>query len=152
MISVTEVTDSDLGDDHWCTTEQVRDRLELNLNNQEPDYQTRIQEATDAMQSRWEGATGKTADDYPSDIPKLLQYATAYLAASEAHLHFAANVSGDNQGDQKPVFLESKADDKFDLWRQKADLEPGDDPTPNDDTDGIANVGGERSSLTDDIF
>jgi hypothetical protein len=151
---MAEVQDADLGDgsnqDYWATTAQVRDRLQIEIKNQEPDFETAIIEATDAMQSRWEGATGKTSGDYPADVPSLLQYATAYLAASEAHLHFAANVSGENQGDQKHVFLENKAEQKFSDWKQQADLDAGSEPAGSDD--GIGSVSGRRGSLTDDII
>lgn len=141
------ITDSDLGDDYWATTEQVQDRIRMEIQNSDPDWDTEINEATDDIQARWEDATGKTDSDYPDPVPKLLQYATAYLAASEAHLHFAANVSGENNGDEKHVFLEQKARQKFEKWRAKADLQAGSDTESSPST-----VAGEKGSLTDDIL
>lgn len=144
---MTVINDSDLDDKYWCTTEQVRDRMEIEVGNSEPDFETRIVEATDAIQADWEEATGKDDTEYPSTVPDLLQYATAYLAASEAHLNFAKNVSGDNNGDQRHVFLEKKSEQKFEKWRQQADLSA---ESSTDDT--VSGVEGRRGSLTDDIF
>lgn len=121
---MTEVTEADLGDKYWCTTSQVNDRFNLEVGNQVPDHETRIVEATDALQADWADATGKAVpDDLPASPPELLQYATAYEAASQAHLHFAQNISGDNQGDDRHVFLEQKAQKMFDRWKAQTGLD-----------------------------
>lgn len=123
---MAEITDGDLGEDYWATTEQVRDRFDITVQNSEPDFEQRITEATDAMQADWAEATGKAIPDgLPDSVPDLLQYATADLAASFAHLNFAQNVAGSNQDDQRHVFLEQRSDKMFSRWRQRADVDPG---------------------------
>jgi len=150
---MTEVTDADLGKEKWCTTEQVRDRFQLEIGNQEPDFEGRIVEATDAIQADWAEATGKAIpDDLPADVPDLLQYATAYEAASQAHLHFAQNISGDNDGDQRHVFLSRKSESMFDRWKKQADLDPGSEQS-GDASDTVTGqsgvIGGEDRSPID---
>lgn len=136
--------------DAWCTTAMVRQRLKVEIQNQEPDFETEIGEATDSVQSWWLEATGKPTGEIPDDPHDLLQQAAAYQAASEAHLQFAQNVSGENQGDQRHVFLENKASDKFDEWKARADLSPGSDTS---DTKGVGTVSKAPSNAnTDDII
>lgn len=121
-----EITDSDLGDDYWCTTDDVREEFQLEIQNQEPDFDKRIGQASRRVQAWWADATGKAVpDDLPTDIPELLQDATAYMAASLAHQAFAQNISGDNDDDQRHVFLEDSARDTFEDWKITADLDPG---------------------------
>lgn len=148
---MTEITSGDLDSDHWTTTEAVRDELEIKVGDSQPDYQKRIQQATRSVQADWADVTGKSIpDDLPDQPPELLQDATAYLAASMAHLAFASNVSGQNQGDQKHVFLEQQYDKTFERWVQQADL---DAEGTGDDSDGdVSGVAGRRGSLTDDII
>jgi len=120
---MSEIKDADLGNKYWCTTQQVRDRFEIEVGNQEPDHEQRIIEATDAMQARWAEATGKTVpDDLPSNVPELLQYATAYEAAYQAHSHYASNIQDNNNDDNRPGRLKSLRDEQFELWRAKEDL------------------------------
>jgi len=136
------INDSDLGDKYWCTTSQVRDRFNIEIGNSEPDHKQRIIEATDAMQARWAEATG---DDIPDDLPsspdELLQYATAYLAASQAHLHYAQNIQSENNEDQRHVFLEKQADRQFDLWKAKQDLSP-ESESDGEGSETVAGVSG----------
>ena len=134
---MAEVTD--ISADAWCLTSDLTDDAEgiirLKVGQDNPDYEREIKEATDSVQSMWSDATGKSVDstDLPqsdSDLDSLLQQATAYMAASEAHLKFSQNVRGGNEDGQRHVFLEDKAQDKFDQWQTRAELDPedGDDP------------------------
>lgn len=147
---MTEITDTDLSDDYWATTEQVRDRFEIEVGNQQPDFEQRIVEATEAIQADWAEATGGAIPgDLPSDIPNLLQYATADLAASFAHLNFAQNVAGQNNDDQRHVFLEQRSEKMFDRWKKKADLDPESEREgeASEDVTGRSGViGGEQNS------
>lgn len=121
-----EITESDLGDDYWCTSDDVQDEFNLEVSNTEPDHERRISQATRSMQARWAEATGQEPTDanLPDSVPPLLQDATAYLAASKAHLAYASNVQGSNNGDQRHVFLEQQADAAFEDWKKKEDLSP----------------------------
>lgn len=131
---MTEVTS--ISADAWCLTEQVRDRLRLKVGQDNPDWETEINEATDTLQSWWSDATGKPvdSDDLPtsdSDLDSLLQQATAYMAASEGHLKYSQNVRGQNEDGNRHVFLEDKAQDKFDQWKARAELDPEDEDDPD---------------------
>lgn len=146
------IGEADLDGDHWATTEDVREEFQIEVGNQEPDFERRIKQATRSIRARWSDTTGKAVTDAPdtmSDIPELLRDATAYLAASKAHLAYAANVSGQNNGDDRHVFLSNEADRAFDDWVQQADLDAEGDA--GDDV-GIGTVSGRRGSLTDDII
>lgn len=126
---MAEITDNDLGPKYWTTTAAVREEFNLEIGNQEPDLERRIEQATRRMRAKVRDATGQDPPDQP---PDLLNDATAYLAASLAHQAFAANISGENDGDQRHVFLEDMAMDVFDDWTASADIDPG------DETDGSA--------------
>lgn len=134
-----EVTDDDLGADNWCTTDDVREEFQLEIGNREPDFERRIDQATRAMQARWADATGNPPSD-AGDPPPLLRDATAYLAASKAHMAFSQNIANDNDGDDRHVFLEDAADDAFEDWKRQADLEPGDDTDPGSGVGGMSGV------------
>lgn len=148
---MAKITTADLGDTYWTTTEDVRDEFNLEIGNQQPDFEKRIKQATRAMQARWAEATGlePTADNLPADVPDLLQDATAYLAASKAHLAYAKNVSGTNNDDKRHVFLDREADDAFENWKRQADLPPGSEPEgeESETVTGFSGViGGEDNS------
>jgi len=130
---VAEVTT--ISAETWCLTEDVRDRIRLKVGQDNPDWEREINEATDSVQSMWSDATGKQvgSSDMPttdSDVDDLLQQATAYMAASEAHLKYSQNVRGTNEDGNKHVFLEDKATDKFDQWKTRSDLDPEDADDP----------------------
>lgn len=148
---MTTITDADLGNKYWATSEQVSDRFKIEVGNQNPDHETRIVEATDAIQADWSEATGKSIpDDLPADVPELLQYATAYLAASQAHLHFAQNVSGENNRDERHVFLEDQSQKMFDRWVSlNVDFDDEGDTADGDDVGGLSGVigGADRSPI-----
>lgn len=147
---MAEVTD--ISADAWCLTSDLTDDAEgiirLKVGQDDPDYERTIQEATDSVQSMWAEATGRQvgSDDMPtteSDLDRLLRQATAYMAASEAHLKFSQNVRGGNDDGDRHVFLEDKAHDKFDQWKGKADLQPEDeDDADVTGTDIQARTGG----------
>jgi hypothetical protein len=131
---MTEVTA--ISGDAWCLTEDVRDRIRLKVGQDNPDWETEIKEATDSVQSMWSDATGKAvgSSDMPtsdSDLDNLLRQATAYMAASEGHLKYSQNVRGGNEDGQRHVFLEDKAQDKFDQWQTRAELDPEDADDPD---------------------
>lgn len=115
-----EVTDADLGADYWTTTEDVRDEFQLEIGNREGDFQKRIEQATRRVRAWYKDAAGEGPPDQP---PALLQDATALMAASLAHQAFSQNIQGDNDGDQRHVFLEDSARDTFDDWVVDADLD-----------------------------
>lgn len=126
-----DITDDDLGDEYWCTSEDVQDEFELSVQGEAPSHASRIRKATRMIQADWADVTG---GDIPDDLPDitaarngLLRDATAYMAASLAHLKFAQNVQGENDGDQRHVFLEDMAEDTFERWKSVADADPDDD-------------------------
>ena len=142
---MSTIQEDDLGPDYWCTSEDVRDDFQLEIRNREPDFDRRIQRATRRVRARYEDAAGQDAPEQP---PDLLRDATALLAASLAHQAFSQNISGDNQGDQRHVFLEDTAWDTFEDWKSQADLDPGDESTgdASDTVTGKSGVIGGRSN------
>lgn len=145
------ITESDLGDDYWATSEDVQDEFNLEVQNTEPDHEKRIKQATRSMQARWAEATGQEPTDanLPDDVPALLRDATAYLAASKAHLAYATNVTGSNNDDNRHVFLEQQADEAFEDWKRMTDLSPESegDGEASDTVTGVSGVmGGESNS------
>jgi hypothetical protein len=125
--TMAEVTT--LSADSWCLTDDVRDDFNIEIQNQEPDFERRIEQATRRVRAWYVDATGQDAPDTP---PDLLRDATSLLAASLAHQKFAQNISGTNDGDERHVFLEDAARDTFEDWKASAEVDPG------DDTDGSA--------------
>lgn len=143
---MAEVTEDDLGADRWTTTEDVRDEFQIEVGNREPDFVKRIEQATRRVRAWYKDAAG---DEPPDDPPDLLRDATALLAASLAHQAFSQNISGDNDGDQRTVFLEDSARDTFDDWVVTADLdaESGASGVASDSITGQSGViGGESNS------
>jgi len=118
------ITESDIDAEYWATSEDVRDEFQLEIGNRDPDFGRRITAATRRVRAWYKDAAGEAA---PAAPPPLLRDATALLAASLAHQAFSQNISGDNEGDQRHVFLEDAAKDTFEDWLKAADLEPGDD-------------------------
>lgn len=123
---MSTITEADLSVQYWCTSEDVRDEFQLEINNREPDFERRIEKATRRLQAWYEDAAGT---DPPADPPDLLRDATALLAASLAHQAFSQNIAGQNQEDQRHVFLEDAARDTFDDWKVTADLDPESEPS-----------------------
>jgi hypothetical protein len=143
---MAEVTEDDLGADRWTTTEDVRDEFQIEVGNREPDFVKRIEQATRRVRAWYKDAAG---EEPPDDPPALLRDATALMAASLAHQAFSQNISGDNDGDQRHVFLEDSAHDTFDDWVIDADLdaESGTSGVASDSITGQSGViGGESNS------
>lgn len=146
---MTEIGENDIDSDHWATSDQVRERIQLEFGNKDPDFENRIQNATDSVQADWAEATGKPVpEELPDDPHSLLQAAVADLAASDAHMNFAKNISNDNDGDERHVFLESRSERNFEKWKKTADLEP--DSERGDS--GVGSINGRTSSMTSDII
>jgi len=120
---VGEITSSDLDQDHWATSDGVREYVDIPVKGQERDVETFITSATDSIQAWWKR---NTDGDIPEDLPDassieadhpLLVKATELLAASEAHEAVAQNFrSEEDEGQKRHVFLESRAKSKFDDW------------------------------------
>lgn len=127
---MTDVTEDDLGTDYWATSDDVQQEFELSVQGEAPSHRGRIEKATRMIQADWSDVTGGTIpDDLPDvtdDQNGLLRDATAYLAASLAHLKYAQNVAGENNDDDRHVFLESMADKAFDRWTSVAEVKPDD--------------------------
>lgn len=141
-----EINEGDLGTDYWATTEDVRDEFQIEVGNREPDFGKRIKQATRRIRAWYKDAAGQQPPDNP---PDLLRDATALMAASLAHQAFAQNISGDNNGDERHVFLEDSARDTFDDWKMEADLdaESGATGVASDRITGQSGViGGESNS------
>jgi hypothetical protein len=143
---MAEITESDLGQDYWATSDDVQERVRLTIKgNDNPTFTDVIQDATDEVQSWWASETGKTVPDgLPDPIPDLLRSAAAYMAASEAHLRFSRNVrSSDEGGEGRHVFMEKKARQKFEAWENQRDT----DPDTGDSSDRTADVQARTGAL-----
>jgi len=169
---MTVINDDEIGIEYWCTTEQVRDRFQIEVGNEQPDHESQIVEATDMLQARVASATGLPQVTDNSDtggvlgnddgftlggstggtvsvetepgrgvVPPLLQYATAYKAASLAHLKFAVNVQSENDGDQRPAFLNTQADEMFSRWKDRNDLN-AESERENEASESVSGVSG----------
>ena len=114
------ITESDIGADYWATSEDVRDEFQLEVGNRDPDFDRRIKKATRRLRAWYQDDIEEPA---PADPPALLRDATALLAASLAHQAFSQNISGDNDNDQRHVFLEDSARDTYQDWLKTVDLE-----------------------------
>lgn len=140
---MSEILVENLGEDYWATSADVQDEFQIQTQNEDPDFDRRIQQATRRMQARYEEAAGK---DAPADPPPLLRDATALLAASLAHQAFAANIQSSNGEDERQVFLEDSAWDTFDDWKRGADLDPGSESQG----EASANIGGLSGTISGD--
>jgi hypothetical protein len=120
---MANVTSSDLDDDHWATSDGVLEYIDIPQQGDNPDVETFIVSATDSVQAWWKRATDQ---DIPSDLPDhttiednhpLLVKAVELLAASETHESVAQNFrSEQDEGQKRHVFLEQRAESKFDDW------------------------------------
>lgn len=126
-----EISQSDLDDTHWATSDLVRDHVDIPTKGGNTDVESEIESATEDVQSWWKNATdGDVPDDLPptdsSDPNQLfdensrLVRATALLAASYAHENRAQQIRSDEEGDRKHVFLERRAEKKFEAWKNVA--------------------------------
>lgn len=139
---MTEITQTDA--DHWTTTEKVRDDVKIQVQNQEPDHEKRIERATRRVRAWYQDASGQEPPDQP---PDMLDDATSLLAASLVHQAFSQNITGDNDGDQRHVFLEDAAQDTFEDWKKQAELDPGDD-TAGESSEQVTGMSGTISGTS----
>ena len=125
---MAEVKSSDLDDDHWAISEDVREHIDIPQQGNETDVEKAIISATNTVQAWWKKATD---GDIPADLPEtdssnpnqletdhpLLVKATELLAASEKHESVAQNIrAGEDGEDRKHVYLEDRAKSKFENW------------------------------------
>jgi len=124
---MSEINPADLDSDHWATSEAVRTYIDIPIQGDKKDVETYIISATDSIQADWKEATD---GDIPDDLPEtddsepnqieeenaLLVRATALLAASEAHESEAQQIRSEDGEDKKHIFLERRAESKFDDW------------------------------------
>lgn len=124
---MAEITSIDLDADHWATSDGVRDHIDIPTKGGSTDVEGAIESATDTVQAWWKQATD---GDIPADLPptdssdpnqietenSLLVRATELLAASEKHESNAQNIRSDSEADRKHVFLEQRAESKFENW------------------------------------
>lgn len=122
-----EIDSTELDDDHWATSDGVRQYVDIPVQGSKKDVEPYILSATDSVQAWWKEATD---GDIPEDLPAtdnsdpnqieeenpLLVRATALLAASEAHEAEAQQIRSDEGEDRKHIFLESRAESKFEDW------------------------------------
>jgi hypothetical protein len=120
---MAEITSSNLDDEHWATSDGVREYIDIPVKGGEKDVEPFITSATDTVQAWWKRTTdGDIPDDLPpggsiEDDHPLLVKATELLAASEAHEANAQNFrSEQDDGQERHVYLERRAESKFDDW------------------------------------
>ena len=125
---MAEISSTDLDDDHWATSDGVREYIDIPVQGSQKDVESYITSATDSVQAWWKKATD---GDIPEDLPEtdssdpnqietdhpLLVKATELLAASEAHEATAQNFRSEEDDDQnRLVYLERRAKKKFENW------------------------------------
>lgn len=149
-----EITSSDLDNDHWATSDGVREYIEIPVKGGQKDVETDIVSATQSVQAWWKEATD---GDIPGDLPDpstiednhpLLVKAAELQAASEAHERHAQNFrSEEDEGQQLHVFLEHRASSKFDDWVMRK----GYGTTDTVESQGASSPSGGRSSSLVDL-
>jgi hypothetical protein len=120
---MADVTSDDLDNDHWATSDGVHRYIDIPSSGSQKDVETFIESATDTVQAWWKKATD---GDIPGDLPDgstieddhpLLVKSVELLAASEAHESEAQNFrSEQDEGQARHVYLERRAESKFDDW------------------------------------
>ena len=137
---MTKVEERDA--DHWCTTEAVRDLIQIPQKGSEKDFEGAIERATNSVQSWYKRETGNTSLPDPGSLDDLLAEATAWLAVSESTFTFGRNFSGDNGGQTGRVnTAEGKAEKKFQEWSDLRDVAESEAATEGDVTDTKAQHG-----------
>lgn len=140
-----------LSDEHWCTSEDVRDHLTIPDKGAERDFEQAIEGATNSIQSWYKQETGNTTLPDAGSLDDLLVEATAWLAVSEASFSYARNFSGgsDNGGDTgRTRTAEDKAHKKFNEWADEQDVASSESATEGETTDAKPHHG----SLTSDLI
>lgn len=126
--------------DHWCTSEDVRDLIQIPDKGTERDFQQAIQRATNSVQSWFKSETGKSSLPDAGTLDDLLVEATAWLAASESTFAFARNFSGGDGDTDRTRTAEDKAHKKFNEWSDVNDVSDADNQT-NDTADTTSSSG-----------
>lgn len=142
------MTVKNISQDSWAVQSDVADKVQIQERGSEKDYTQEIEEATDTVQSWYIEETDVAESDLPSsdsELPDLLQQATAWEAASEAMFKFSQSVQNGDDSNRDESF-HRKARRKFDDWKSRQDA--GKEKT---DTAGTS-VGGRSGSLTGDLF
>lgn len=121
--------------DHWCTSEDVRDLIQIPDKGTERDFEQAIQRATNSVQSWYKAETGKSAVPDAGTLDDLLVEATAWLAASESTFAFARNFSGGNGDSDRTRTAEDKAHKKFNEWSDVNDVSDTDSTAESAATD-----------------
>jgi hypothetical protein len=144
---MTKVEDRD--GDHWCTTEDVRDLIQIPQKGSEKDFEGAIERATDSVQSWWITEVGDTDLPDAGALDDLLVEATAWLAVSESTFTFGRNFSGQDNGGQRGRVstAEGKAEKKFNEWTDRRAVEYSETRTETDPTP----TGARSGSLVDEF-
>lgn len=133
--------------DHWCTTEDVRDKTEVKRKSSPPDFEQAISEATDSVQAWYKSETGSTDLPDASNLHDLLVSATAWLAVSQSSFRFGHNFSGEGGQSNRVTTAEDKAESKFEEWAAQHDVGESEAATEGSATDVQARSG----SLVDEF-
>lgn len=142
---MTKVEDRD--GDHWCTSEDVRDLIQIPDKGTERNFQQAIQRATNSVQSWYKAETGDTSVPDAGTLDDLLVEATAWLAASESTFAFARNFSGGDGDTDRTRTAEDKAHKKFNEWSDVHDVSDSEAATDGEATDTNA----KRGALIDEF-
>lgn len=134
-------TVSSLSDEHWATTSDVRDIVEIPQKGSEKDFEQAIKRATNSVQSWWKRETGDTSLPDASNLDDLLVEATAWLTASEATYSFGWNFSGEGGQGNRVNTAEDKAEKKFQQWADQRDVAENEAATEGEVTDAKAQSG-----------
>ena len=146
--------------EHWSTTGDVLEYVDIKVRSGDPDVETDIDSATSSVQSWLIKDTSHGPGDWPDPATlsedgsnDLLGKAVTLLAASEYHERKSRNVqsSSTNQGRDTPrhVFFESRAESKYEDWLVRHNYEE-DPETGGSQIRGLSRSSGGRSgSLID---
>lgn len=138
---MTKVTSRD--SEHWCTSEDVRDLIQIPQKGSEKDFEGAIERATNSVQSWYKRETGDTSLPDAGTLDDLLVEATAWLAVSESTFTFGRNFSGQDNGGQRGRVstAEGKAEKKFNEWSDERDVTQSEAATEGEVTDTNAQSG-----------
>lgn len=142
---MTEVTD--LSDDHWCLTDDVRDLIKIPDKGSQRDFEGAIERATNSVQSWYKNETGKTDLPDATGLDDLLVEATAWLAVSESTFSYARNFNGGDGSTDRTRTAEDKAETKFNEWTNVNDVDDGEP----DRTTNTTNTTSRSGALVDEF-
>lgn len=133
--------------DHWCTTEDVRDKIKIPQKGSEKDFQQAIEGATNSVQSWFKRETGESDLPDPEGLDDLLVEATAWLAASESTFSYGRNFSENGGQSGRVSTAEGKAEQKFQEWSDERDVSEGEAATEG----SVNDVGAQSGALIDEF-